>query len=89
MTFGIDEEFCEVPRNYLSLSLRCIVKRAVAPKVAVNGMSFGPVHFDLGEHGELSTVGTLSELFDLCFSSWLLAAKLVAGEGENFESAPF
>ena len=87
LSFRVDDELCEVPRDNLGLALGAIPERAVQAKELVNGMRLRSVNIDLGEHGESSTICSLSKLLDLCISSRFLFAELIAGECEDLEAA--
>ena len=51
LSFRVDDELCEVPRDNLGLALGAIPERAVQAKELVNGMRLRSVNIDLGEHG--------------------------------------
>ena len=83
----IEKELSKVPRNYLSLLFFFIEKFAVAAKVAIDRMSVGIIHIDLGHEFELGVHVVLSERFDLSISARLLTHELIAREGEDLESS--
>ena len=81
----IDEEFCEIPGDLSSHFLLLVVEFAVFAQILVNGVCVGPVHFDLGEHGEPYSVSHGSSL-DFLIGARLLVFELVAGERQNLET---
>jgi len=82
----INEELCEVPGNDFCLILSGVIQLALCPQESVDWVRVRPIHVDLGEHRELSVIGTLGKSLDLCIGAWLLLLKLVARECKDLES---
>ena len=86
LTFLIDEELGEVPRNDLSLALFCVIKHTFCAQEAIHRMCLRAVDIDLGKHWEVNVVLLLCPSLYLGLRTWLLVLELIAGECKDLES---
>ena len=80
VAIAVDQELLEVPGHVASLQI------GVLSQPQEERMGFLAEDFDLGKHGELNSKLVPSLLDDHGLRVWLLAAELVAWEGQDLEA---
>lgn len=86
LAFRVDQELCEVPWNFLSLSLLGVKELRVATQVLVDLTARGSIDVGFLKHHKFSAVEFTSESLDLSIAAGLLFHELIAGECQDLKT---
>lgn len=87
LSFGIDEEFGEIPGDHLGSVGLGVEKLTVVSEIHEHWVSLFSIGLNLLHDGELGVEVFGNKVFNFLGGSTFLSHELVAGEGDDFEPA--